>query len=71
MPDTDGASRNFLPLLIVVILVLAGLALRYTVFAPDPIEVRVSGVVRGAFESTVTNSKAGTVAARRRSRIAS
>jgi len=71
MTNNDGAPRNFLPLLIVVGLALVGVALRYTVFAPDPIEVRVAPVVRGVVESTVTNSKAGTVAARRRSRIAS
>jgi HlyD family secretion protein len=52
-------------------LVAVGVALRYTVFAPDPIEVRVEPVERGVVESTVTNSKAGTVEARRRSRIAS
>jgi HlyD family secretion protein len=40
------------------------------VFAPDPIEVRVESVERGLVESTVSNSKAGTIEARRRSRIA-
>ncbi|MBW2268932.1 MAG: efflux RND transporter periplasmic adaptor subunit [Deltaproteobacteria bacterium] len=51
-------------------LMLAGVVLRYTVFAPDALEVRVTPVERGVVESTVTNSKAGTVKARRRSRIA-
>jgi HlyD family secretion protein len=56
--------------LILVAFVAIGWALRLTVFAPDPIEVRVSSVARGRVESTVTNSKAGTIEARRRSRIA-
>jgi len=54
----------------IVALVLTGVVLRQTFFAPDPIEVRVEPVERGIVESTVTNSKAGTVEARRRSRIA-
>ncbi len=56
--------------LVLVALVAIGWALRLTVFAPDPIAVRVSPVARGRVESTVTNSKAGTIEARRRSRIA-
>ncbi len=64
-------SRKLFPLLVIAAIVLVGVALRYTVFAPDPIEVHVEPVARGLVESTVTNSKAGTVQARRRSRIAS
>ena len=60
-----------LPLLILIGFVLVGIALRYGVFAPEPIEVHVEPVARGLVESTVINSKAGTVEARRRSRIAS
>jgi HlyD family secretion protein len=56
---------------VLVVIVLLGVLLRFTVLAPDPIEVRVDPVGRGRVESTVTNSKAGTVEARRRSRIAS
>ena len=46
--------------------VLAGLAavvavLRLTIFAPSPVEVRVVAIERGRVESTLTNSKAGTV----------
>lgn len=63
--------RKLLPLLVITVIVLIGVALRYTVFAPDPVEVHVEPVARGVVESTVTNSKAGTVQARRRSRIAS
>jgi HlyD family secretion protein len=51
-------------------IIVLGVLLRYVVFAPDPIEVRVESVERGLVESTVSNSKAGTVEARRRSRIA-
>ncbi len=40
-----------------------------TVFAPEPIPVEVTEVARGRVESTVTNSKAGTVKARQRARI--
>jgi HlyD family secretion protein len=55
-------------------LVVAGLgalivALRWTVFAPDPIRVQVARVVRGPVEQTVTNSRAGTVKARRRAKL--
>jgi HlyD family secretion protein len=44
-------------------------ALRLTVFAPEPVPVRLATVERGRVESTLTNSKAGTVRARRRSRL--
>jgi HlyD family secretion protein len=69
--DDHGSSRNLLPILFVLALVLAVVALRFTVFAPEPVEVRTARVERGTVEATVTNSKAGTVEARRRSRIAS
>lgn len=48
---------------------MAGVALRLTFFAPKPVEVRVVSVERGRVEATLTNSKAGTVRARRRSRL--
>ncbi|MBW2384559.1 MAG: efflux RND transporter periplasmic adaptor subunit [Deltaproteobacteria bacterium] len=48
---------------------LAGVALRLTLFAPNPVEVRVVTVERGRVEATLTNSKAGTVRARLRSRL--
>ncbi len=56
---------------ILVILVIVGVAivLRATVFAPAPLTVRVVAVSRGRVEQTVTNSRAGTVKARRRSQI--
>lgn len=70
-PDQKSRSRRLLPWVGVAALLFVGFALRQTVFAPDPIEVRVARVARGRVEATVTNSKAGTVEARRRSRIAS
>lgn len=57
--------RTLVLLALVAIVVLA----RFTVFAPEPIEVEVVQVERGKVESTVTNSKAGTVETRRRARL--
>jgi HlyD family secretion protein len=54
---------------VVLGLVLVGVLLRATVFAPDPLEVEVAEVARGRVEETVTNSRAGTVKARRRAQI--
>jgi HlyD family secretion protein len=50
---------------------LAGgaLLLRATVLAPDPVPVRIALVEKGVVESTVTNSQAGTIRARRRSHV--
>lgn len=70
MPAESGRSRWSVRLLVLVGLILLGVLLRRTVFAPEPVSVRVVTVERGCVESTVTNSKAGTVEARRRSRIA-
>jgi HlyD family secretion protein len=47
----------------------AALALRATVFAPERIAVRTLAVSAGRVEETVTNSRAGTVKARRRARL--
>lgn len=63
-------SRTLFTLAGLLAVIAIGWALRISVFARDPIEVRVAPVERGVVESTVTNSKAGTVQARRRSRIA-
>ena len=70
MPAESGLSRKTVYFLALGALVAFVLLLRWTVFAPDPIEVRVAQVARGTVQSTLTNSKAGTVEARRRSRIA-
>jgi len=56
-------------LVIVALLVLAGVALRYTVFKTQPVEVTVFRVARGLVEDTVTNSKAGTVKTRQRATL--
>jgi HlyD family secretion protein len=50
-------------------LVAGGVALKQTVLAPKPVAVRVVAVGKGPVESTVTNSRAGTVKARRRAKI--
>jgi len=47
----------------------AVLLLRGTVFAPKPIPVRTTAVARGRIDSTVTNSKAGTIRARQRAHL--
>ncbi len=54
-----------------VLLVIAGAAvvLRLTLLAPNPVPVRVALVSRGTVEETVTNTRAGTVKARRRARL--
>lgn len=54
---------------VVLGIILAGLVLRATVFKPEPIEVTVAEAGRGRVEQTVSNSRAGTVKARRRSQI--
>ncbi len=45
------------------------LLLRYTVWAPESIPVRVARAELGRVESTISNTKAGTVKARRRAQI--
>ncbi len=47
----------------------AALLLRMTLLAPEPIQVKVVRVERGRVESTITNTKAGTVRARLRSQL--
>jgi len=61
--------RWLIRLAVVVGLVLIVVALRRTVLAPKPLEVKVAAVARGRVESTITNSRAGTVKARRRAQI--
>jgi HlyD family secretion protein len=46
-----------------------GVGLRFTVFRDQPVPVTVHRVAAGRVEETVTNSKAGTVKARRRAKI--
>jgi HlyD family secretion protein len=54
---------------VAVALVAAFVLLRATVFAPVRVPVRVAPVERGRVEETVTNSRAGTVKARRRAHL--
>ena len=60
--------RKWLPRILVLAVALAVL-LRLTVLRPDPVPVRVAAVERARVEDTITNSKAGTVRARRRARL--
>ncbi len=66
MKRLPGWSKAILTL---VVLVGAGVVLRYTVLRPAAVPVTVFRVGRGTVEETVTNSKAGTVKARRRAKI--
>jgi HlyD family secretion protein len=56
-------------LAVVAAIVAVGIALRLTVFRPPPVPVTLQRVGRGTVEETVSNSKAGTVTARRRAKI--
>jgi HlyD family secretion protein len=69
-PGARPRLRRWAPRL-AVLAALAGAAvgLRLTVFAPAPIPVRVARVEIGTVEQTATNSRAGTVKARRRARL--
>ena len=62
--------RKWCVRVLVTLAILGALfGLRYTVFAPEPVPVRVTTVRRGIIDSTATNSKAGTVRARQRARL--
>jgi len=56
-------------ILAVVAIIALAVLLRYTVFAPEIIEVRTAAVERGLVEQTVTNTRAGTVRARLRAEL--
>ena len=56
-------------LIVAVALVAAFLVLQQTLFKDKPIPVSVAQVDRGPVESTITNSRAGTVRARRRAKL--
>ncbi len=63
---SGGTTRWLRRLGILVVIVLAIVALRVTVFREDPIEVEVFEAETGRVESTVVNSRAGTVESRLR-----
>ena len=54
---------------ILAAIIAAVLIARATVFAPEPVPVRVHEMQTGIVEETVTNSRAGTVRARRRAKL--
>ncbi len=64
------SQRWLIRIAVVAVLLLAGLALRRTVLRPEPLEVEAQAVTRGLVEETITNSRAGTVKARRRAQLA-
>jgi len=55
--------------LVIAGIIAAGFLLKATVLAPEPIPVKTTVVSRGIIDSTVTNSKAGTIRARQRARL--
>lgn len=55
--------------LIVAVIVAVIVALKATVFRAKPVPVQVVAVERGTVEETITNSRAGTVKARRRAKL--
>jgi len=69
VPASELLRRYRTPLFVVAAIVVAIVILRWTVFAPAPVPVDVATVERGTVESTVTNSRAGTVKARRRAKL--
>ena len=56
-------------IVVLIFLVLLGVALRYLIFVPELIFVNVALAAPGGVEETVTNTRAGTVMARRRARL--
>jgi HlyD family secretion protein len=54
---------------IALFVAVGAVALRFTLLRPDAIPVRVARVESARVESTITNSKAGTVRARRRAKL--
>ena len=54
---------------ILLVIVSALVALRLTLLAPDPLTVTIFRVIRGPVEQTVSNTRAGTLKARRRARL--
>jgi HlyD family secretion protein len=64
------ARRLWPRLAALAVLAAAGFLLQLAVFAPDPVAVRTVAAEKGRVEETVTNSRAGTVKARRRAKLA-
>ncbi len=73
-PAKEGYSLDVMKpwifrLAVIVFVILAGLLAKSTVLAQKPVPVKVIEVTRGQVESTVTNSRAGTVKVRRRAKL--
>jgi HlyD family secretion protein len=68
-PTLGRHRRRWVLLLGAAAAAAAVAALRLTLFAPLPVPVRVVAVERARVEETVTNSRAGTVKARRRAKL--
>jgi HlyD family secretion protein len=64
------SRRLWSRLALLAVLVAVVVLLRLTVFAPAPVPVRTVAAEKGRVEETVTNSRAGTVKARRRAKLA-
>lgn len=62
--------RSWFRLAVLAALVAAAALVRFVVFAPEPVRVRVVAAEMGRVEETITNSRAGTVKARRRAKLA-
>ncbi|MHC4846451.1 MAG: efflux RND transporter periplasmic adaptor subunit [Planctomycetota bacterium] len=62
-------NKWFIRVLVLAGIVAAWMLLKATLLAPDPVVVRAVAVERGTVEATVTNSKAGTIEARRRAKF--
>jgi len=56
-------------IIILVVIIAAISLLRFTLFRPKPVEISAYKTERGKVEETVTNSKAGTVKVRQRSKL--
>ena len=63
------SSHTVRRIAVVLLLLAAAVALRYTVFRADPVPVTVTRLATGRVEQTVTNSKAGTVQTRQRASL--
>jgi HlyD family secretion protein len=55
--------------LVLVLVLSVAAALRWALFAPEPVAVTAEAAARGAVEQTVSNSRAGTVRAQRRAQL--
>jgi HlyD family secretion protein len=62
-------SRWTIRIALLLVLIAVAWVLRSTVFTADPLVVEVVAVERGRVEETVTNSRAGTVEARKRAKL--